>query len=232
MKNVVILAGLSISLSACVASTAPPQVMHTPSNFRQIPIQSAPPAEGSLYSQGMENSLYTDMRARNTGDVITILIEENLKGAKNASTSASKTSDMNLGLTGILGLEFNEAMQPNYKGTVDAKKAIGGTTTDSFDGSGKTSRDASLRGTVSARVLQVLPDGNLFVEGTRELKINNETQYLVLSGVVRPKDVTPDNTISSTKLADARIEYTGEGVLSDKQSPGWLGRILGAVAPF
>ncbi len=226
-----ILACSALLLSAC-AGTAPPQVMHTPSNFRQIPIQSAPPAEGSLYSPGTESSLYSDMRARNTGDVITILIEENLRGTKNASTSTSKKSDMNLGLTGILGLEFNEAMQPNYKGTVDATKAIGGASSDSFNGSGKTSRDASLRGTVSARVLQVLPDGNLFVEGTRELKINNETQFLILSGVVRPKDVTPDNTISSTKLADARIEYTGAGTLSEKQSPGWLGRILGTVAPF
>jgi flagellar L-ring protein precursor FlgH len=107
-----------------------------------------------------------------------------------------------------------------------------GTSKDTFKGTGKTSRDGNLKGTISARVVDVFPDGNLMIEGTRELKINSESQYLILSGIVRPKDIKSDNTISSTKLADARIAYTGGGSLSEKTSPGWFSRLLGVFAPF
>ncbi|MDD3553704.1 MAG: flagellar basal body L-ring protein FlgH [Deltaproteobacteria bacterium] len=222
---------LLLGLAGC-ATSSPPEAMLKPT-VREIPVVQAPPAEGSLFIPNQESSLYGDFRARNVGDVVTILIQENLKGSKDVSTKTSRNSDMNVGLTGVAGLEFVEQVQPGYPGsTINPSTAIGGGTKDTFDGSGKTSRNSSLTGTISARVVQVLPDGNLVVEGTRELKINNETQYLILSGVVRPKDLSPDNTIPSTRIADARMEYTGGGVLSEKQSPGWLARILGSVSPF
>ncbi|OEU71293.1 MAG: hypothetical protein BA864_02365 [Desulfuromonadales bacterium C00003093] len=193
--------------------------------------------EGSLFNPNQNPSLIADFRARHVGDVVTILIKENLKGAKNVKTKTGRKSDMNIGLSGILGLEFEKRMYPHFENSppgaeVDATKAIGGSSTDNFDGSGNTSRDAFLTGTVSARILRVLPGGNLIVQGTRELKINNETQYLILSGVIRPQDIDADNTISSTRLADARIEYTGGGALSEKQSPAWFARILGMIALF
>lgn len=197
-----------------------------PSSLYNIPIPQIPPREGSLFSASREGSLYSDFRARNVGDVVTILIAENLKAANDAATQTQKDSSANLGLTGILGLIFSK------NSTVTPANTIGGSATDKYNGNGKSSRNASFTGTISARVAQVLPDGSLLVEGSRELKINNETQYLILSGVVRPKDLAPDNTVSSTRIADARIEYTGGGVLSDKQGPGWLVRLLDTVAPF
>ena len=222
-------------LLACAPRATPPQTMG-PATLRQIPHPSYDRAEGSLFSPGCQTSLVADFRARHVGDVVTILIEENMKGSKNVKTQTQRKSEMNIGLSGIFGLDFEKRMNPRYKKSpgksVDAAKALGGATTDKFDGSGKTSRDASLTGTISARITQILPGGNLLIEGSRELRINNETQYLTISGIIRPQDISPDNTVSSTRLADARIGYTGGGVLSEKQSPAWFARILGLMALF
>ncbi|NDY42264.1 flagellar basal body L-ring protein FlgH [Dissulfurirhabdus thermomarina] len=220
-------------LSAGCAGTANPVAPAALAPTRPPVYSAAPahPAEGSLFTPDLSASLVADFRARRVGDVLTIEIEEDLKGAKNVKTQSDRKSSTDVGLTGFLGLKLDENVQPDLPG-FDASKALGGSTESAFDGSGKTSRDASLTGTVSARVVQVLPDGNLMVQGARELRINNETQYLILTGVIRPKDIQPDNTVSSTRLADARIEYTGSGVLSDNQRPGWLARLVSALAPF
>ncbi|MGB9712551.1 MAG: flagellar basal body L-ring protein FlgH [Dissulfurimicrobium sp.] len=225
--NIAAMAAAMMTLSGCAGVSQPQRPMTpVPSSFYEIPVPREHPHEGSLFTPGREGSIYSDFRARNVGDVITILIAENLKAANDAATQTQKDSNANLGLTGILGLIFSK------NSTVNPSNTIGGSATDKYNGSGKSSRNASFTGTISARVVQVLPDGNLLVEGSRELKINNETQYLTLSGVVRPKDLSSDNTVPSTRLADARIEYTGGGVLSDKQGPGWLVRLLDMVAPF
>ncbi len=102
----------------------------------------------------------------------------------------------------------------------------------SFSGSGETSRTESLDATVQAMVRQVLPNGNLFIEGYRVVTVNDEEQYLYVSGVARPHDIDESNEISSSHLADANIEFTGSGSISDQQSPGWLSQILGFVWPF
>ncbi len=209
------------------AQVIPPRPRHIP----QPP--PAPPPGAIFDTNSHSNMLVSDFRARNIGDVITILIEENLAASKDVKTKTDRKSDYSLGLTGILGLQFEKTMQPKFdNGTVSASKAIGGSVSDKFDGSGATSSGTKLNGTVSARVVQVLPGGNLLIEGSRELNVNNETQYIILTGIVRPKDISSDNTISSTKIADARLSYTGAGQLSEKQHQGWMQRILGMVAPF
>ncbi len=223
----------AILTAGCAQNMQPP-----PPSLGMTRIPSPPPVqrqtlqEGSLYTSDRGASLISDFRARYVGDVITIVIAENLKGSKDVNTQTQRQSEMNVGLSGILGLDFRKRMEPKYNATIDATKAIGGSTTDKFQGTGKTSRNASLTGTISARIVEVLPGGNLMIQGTRALRINNETQYLTLSGVVRPQDIAPDNTVSSTKIADAKIEYTGGGVLSEKQSPAWFARLLGLIALF
>jgi flagellar L-ring protein precursor FlgH len=227
--------GLScLFLTGCAGTLHTGQPQPQPTSFRTIPTpEPMPAAEGSLFNPNQETSFYSDFRARHIGDVVTIVIQENLKGSKNVNTQTARDSDMNLGLTGIMGLEFTKRVGPRYPdATLDPTNAVGGSTTDSFKGSGKTSADASLTGTISARVVQLLPGRNLLIEGSRELRINNETQYLIISGVIRPQDLGPDNTVPSTRIADARIEYTGGGVLSEKQNPAWFARMLGAMAPF
>ncbi|MBW2106904.1 MAG: flagellar basal body L-ring protein FlgH, partial [Deltaproteobacteria bacterium] len=114
-------------------------------------------------------------------------------------------------------------------GTDDLIKAGLGS---SFDGKGSSDRDGHVKAYISAVVINVLPNGNLYINGKREIKVNHETQYIALSGIIRPEDITPSNEISSTYVADARILYSGIGPVADKQKPGWLGRIIDHVWPF
>ncbi len=219
-------------LSAC-ATTTPPAPMKAdlaPCDVAPLVIPTPKPKEGSLFRPGMGASLVSDFRARRIGDVVTIKIVENLKGSKDVKTQRQRQSQFNIGLSGLLGLNLKKGVS-SLTG-FDPSQVIGGTTNDKFNGNGQTSRNTSLVGTISARVIKVLPGGNLVIRGVRQLRINDETQYLVITGIARPQDIAPDNTILSTRLADARIEYTGGGVLSEAQKPGWLARILGVLSPF
>ena len=236
--NIVVTILVSIWISGCGlgARNTPPRL--APIAPTSLPDPEAgtahqTPGDGSLFREGRAVNLVSDFRARHIGDVVTIILQENMKGAKDVTTSTAEQTDFNFGLSGIFGFELKDRVGNRYPNeTVDPLNAFGGQVKDAFNGSGKTSRDASLTGTISARVIEVLPGGNLLISGTRALKINNETQYLTISGVVRPADISPDNTVSSTKIAEARIEYTGTGVLADKQRPGWFSRVLSVMLPF
>ena len=109
---------------------------------------------------------------------------------------------------------------------------VGATVANSMQGSGTVTRNGSLTATISAIITEILPSGNLKIEGRRSVTVNNEEQIMVLRGVVRPQDINFDNTIPSTLIADAAISYTGEGVVADEQRKGWLGKILSKVWPF
>jgi len=109
---------------------------------------------------------------------------------------------------------------------------INANTKNDFDGSGETTRGGSLTATITARVVDVLPNGNLALEGKREISINNETKEILVQGIVRPRDLAYDNSVYSTQIADAKIIYTGVGILGEKQKPGWLARIVDGVWPF
>ncbi len=222
--------GLLISGCATTRPPVPIKADMAPCNITPLVIPTSKPQEGSLFHPGTEASLVSDFRARRVGDVVTIDIVENLKGSKDVQTQTQKQSQFNLGLSGLLGLDLKKGV--NSMTGFDPAQTIGGSTNSKFNGNGKTTRNSSLIGTVSARVVKVFPGGNLLIRGVRQLRINDETQYLVITGIARPQDITPDNSILSTKLADARIEYTGSGVLSEDQRPGWLARILSVLSPF
>ena len=101
-----------------------------------------------------------------------------------------------------------------------------------INGDGETTRDNTMTATISARVIDVTMDGNMVIQGYREVKTNNETQHIILSGIIRPQDISSDNSVLSSYIADARIEYSGTGVLTDKQRPGWFARVFDVVWPF
>ena len=109
---------------------------------------------------------------------------------------------------------------------------VGAETSEKHDGTGSTSRSSELTAVLTAKVIDVLPNGNLLIDGRREVIVNNETQLISLSGTVRPEDIGPNNTVLSTYIADAKITYTGEGVIGDKQRVGWFVKIMDAVWPF
>jgi flagellar L-ring protein precursor FlgH len=120
----------------------------------------------------------------------------------------------------------------NSNANLGGKLAIGGESASTLKGAGDTSRGGTLQARLTARVVRVLDNGNLLIEGRRQLTLNAEDQFIVITGVIRPEDIAADNWVLSSNIADARILYTGSGVLADKQHPGWMTRALDWVWPF
>ncbi len=191
------------------------------------------PVEGSLWSEMSEVSLFQDMKARKVGDTVTVRIVEDPEAELNANTKTSRSSSLEASKLKFLGYmkalaEKNSRLAQN-PGTDDLMLASLGM---KHDGKGSTDRDGHVKAYISAVVEKVLFNGNLYISGQREVRVNNETQYITLSGVVRPKDITSSNEVSSSFIADARITYSGSGPVADKQRVGWLGRVLDYVWPF
>lgn len=208
----------------------------TPKKVEVRPPVQAPMEEvrtaGSLWAgETSRNSLFVDTRARGVGDIVTIRVSENSKGSKSAATDTSRKSSTAAGITDFFGASQDLGLDKLYGG-VGFRPSVAADSSSSFKGDGNTSRSSLLEADITARVIEVLPNGNLSIEGRREIVVNNEEQIMVLGGVIRPEDISSSNTVLSTYIADARIEYTGEGILADKQSPGWFTRILDKVWPF
>jgi flagellar L-ring protein precursor FlgH len=115
---------------------------------------------------------------------------------------------------------------------MDLSKLLNASVSSKFNGSGSTTRKENLNATITARVIDVLANGNMLIEGRRNVLVNNEDQIIILTGTVRPRDVTPDNLVNSNLIADARIAYSGKGIISDRQQPGWLMGVIDKVWPF
>jgi len=224
-----------ILLTGCAAW--PTNTSHVPEIKRiqepQFP-EYIPPKieEGSLWSEMRGITLYPDRRARKAGDIVTVRIVEDPEAELNANTKTSRSSSIDaklkfLGYMKALAEKNSRlAQDPGKDELIKAGLGL------SFDGKGSSDRDGHIKAYVSAVVVKVLQNGNLYINGKREIKVNNETQYITLSGIIRPEDVSPANEISSTYVANAKITYSGIGPLADKQKPGWLGRIIDHVWPF
>ncbi len=188
---------------------------------------------GSLWAgETSRSSLFTDTRARGVGDIVTVRVSENSKGTKSATTDTSRKSSTAAGITDFFGAPLDFGLDKLYGNRGGFSPTVAADSSISFKGDGNTSRSSLLEADITARVIELLPNGNLAIEGRREIVVNNEEQIMVLSGVIRPEDISSSNTVLSTYIADARIEYTGKGILADKQSPGWFIRILDKVWPF
>jgi len=191
------------------------------------------PEEGSLWSEMSEAGLFQDMKARKVGDIVTVRIIEDPEAELNANTKTSRTSSIDAAKLKFLGY-MKALAEKNSRLAQDpgTDNLISASLSTAFDGKGSSDRDGHVKAYITAVVEKVLFNGNLYISGQREIRVNNETQYITLSGVVRPKDITSSNEVSSTYVADARITYSGNGPVADKQKPGWLGRILDHVWPF
>jgi len=181
-------------------------------------------------SQGLW--LFRDLRAREVGDIVTVNIVEVAKASKLATTKTARQSDIDMGIPQFFGYQEYVKKKAAESAAFDPNHLIVAHTTNDFDGSGATARDETMTASMSARVMDVLPNGNLVIRGSRQVRVNLEDQVIVLSGIIRPEDITVDNTILSSFVADAKIEYYGNGVVSEKQRPGWLARLLDYVWPF
>lgn len=235
--RLLIAAAALVALAGCVRPGQDESVLPTitppPSESDEMADSQNNP--GSLFDPGDAEYLFSDSRARRVGDIVLVNIVESSRAENRADTETGRESTMNLSVdswfsNASFGVSpFRRTLAPDG---VTGQPFVDVSSTSDFEGTGQTSRQSNISATVAARVVNVLPGGLLQVEGAREIRVNNETQIVVVRGLVRPRDIGSDNSIYSTHMADARIEYYGEGILADKQKPGWLVRILDNVWPF
>jgi flagellar L-ring protein precursor FlgH len=199
---------------------------YDPGEYAKDQHESAAP--GSFWNAATP-SLFEDLRASRIGDILIVIIDEQSKGEGDATTSLSKKSGMDVGITSFLGLVAG--IQRRYP-DVDPSALIKLASSSDFSGEGATSRTGKLEGRLAVRVRQVLPNGDLFIEGHKVILLNEEELHFYVSGVVRQSDVSPDNSLLSSLIADAQVEFSGRGVVADQQKPGWLHRLLNKYSPI
>jgi flagellar L-ring protein precursor FlgH len=181
-------------------------------------------SEGSLWSgSGYRSNLFRDSKARYIDDVVTIRVSETTQAAASADAKNTKSTSASAGFDNLFGLE---------KAISELPTMVNGKSDTSFEGKGSTSRATALQTNLTARVVDVLPNGYLLVEGIREVRVNNENQTVHLTGVVRPDDISRNNIVLSSSVAQMSVRVEGKGIASQPIKPGWLFRILNGVMPF
>ena len=179
---------------------------------------------GSLWTNsGQYSNLFRDMKARYVNDVVTIQVSETTQAVTSADASAKRSSSMSNGIDQLVGLQG---------GVKELPALVSASGQTRFDGQGTTSRATQLRTTLTARVADVLPNGYLVVEGKREVRVNNENQTVLLSGIIRPSDITKNNVVPSSSVAQMSVQVQGKGTVSQPLKPGWLYQILHGILPF
>ena len=177
-------------------------------------------SNGAIYSTSSPGLFSSDKRAHQVGDILTVQLSETFSSTKSITSQTAKEDAIGaeVGPTGILR---------NFAG-------IGGNVSksNSFKGSGSASQSNSLTGFISATVVKVYPNGNLEIKGQKRLRLTDGSEYIRLSGIVRPQDISASNTVSSNLIAEAQIEYVGSGTLSNEARPGWGSRLFRAISPF
>ncbi|MET0121808.1 MAG: flagellar basal body L-ring protein FlgH [Candidatus Thiodiazotropha sp. 6PLUC9] len=203
--------------------------------IRPVVPPQAPTGNGAIYQSGYEQAWFEDRRARRVGDLLTVQLVESTQANKSASTTTAKSSSTSM-TNPVL---FGQAMQFNVPGFMpiannkDVNLGFDLSAANDFSGDGSASQSNALSGSITVSVIEVLPNRNLYVRGEKRIGINQGTEYVRLSGIVRPSDITPSNTVNSTRIADPTITYKGEGALADANSMGWLSRFFNSVlSPF
>ena len=220
---------LSAALFAGCATTPtlpPPPPKYIPEKEASGEVRTA----NSLWRD--TGSILEDFRARRVNDLLTINVLESMSGSGGADTATSRNSSLDASVTAFFGMPLDLNKSNLYGKGHTFSPTVSGEMTDDFAGKGTTNRTGTIVGTITARVVEVMPNGTLSIESRKDITINNEKQTMVLRGSVRPEDISVSNTILSTKVADAEIYLVGDGVLQDKQKPGWLVRIIDNIWPF
>lgn len=190
---------------------------------------------GSLFSDsGTSAHLFADNRARNVGDIVMVKIVETTKAKNKADTTAERKNSNELSVGAAFGRNTVSPLMMGsvLTGKVGVDPVLSSTTNTKNDATGETKRENYVTASIGARVVQVMPNGVMQVAGAQEIRVNDETQYMVVSGLIRSSDVGSDNSVLSTQMADSKIDYYGKGTLADKQKSGWLTRLLDNFWPF
>lgn len=210
---------LGIVSAICViatvgCSTSPGVSDPAYASVRPVDSKPLPIDTGSIYKSGYGIKLFEDSKATKVGDILTVLLLEKTNASKSAKTKTKKDTDVNVAAPIVLGKGVLKNGVPILQTELGAKRK--------FDGEGDTTQSNSLTGTISVTVAEVLSNGNLVIRGEKLITLNTGVEHIRLSGIVRPQDVTPDNTIHSSQIANARIVYGGEGPIAEVNRKGWF----------
>ncbi len=219
-----VLSSLLLSVAAVLAGcqSVPPTNVHQPMTARPVPRPDLAHNNGAIFNPVVSRSLFEDRRARYVGDTLTINIVENTSASTNSSSSANRSSSLSASVPTITGLPGK-----NFQGL-----AASATTENDFAGKGAAAAKNVFTGTITVTVIEVLENGNLLVAGEKQVAIGHGQEYIRLSGVVNPTFISATNTIASSRVADARVEYKESGYISEAQVMGWLARFFLSFMPF
>lgn len=207
-------------LAGCQTINPTVDIRH-PTTRPPVVAQPVRATNGAIYHASVQ-PFFEDRRARQVGDTITITIAEKLSATQKSNSSVEKTGGTSLDVPLIKGLPGKSFQGASVSATSDNK----------FEGKGEATSNNVFEGSITVTVIDVLPNGHLIVAGEKQIGINRDVQVIRLSGVVNPVTIMAGNSVSSTQVADARIEYRGRGALNEAQAPGWLARFFLTVAPF
>jgi len=190
-----------------------------------IPQVYAKPESGAIFAAGNEIRLFEDRKAGRVGDILTIRLVEQTRASKDSATSTSKESGAELTNPTVFGRPVTRGGVPILEGSLEGSR--------SFDGSGSSSQSNSLTGEITVTVIEQMPSGNLVVEGEKWLTINQGREFIRVRGVIRPTDILTDNSVFSTRIANAQIAYSAKGALADANRMGLLARFFNSpIFPF
>ena len=194
---------------------------------------------GSIYDEKSSGFFASDRRANNVGDILTVTLNESLSASKSTTNTTTKADTFGVTLPPLFS---NGAGTRSVANQLDNKLGIGNGGVDSadftaganqsFSGAGTAAQTNTLTGSMTVTVIRVYPNGNLEIKGQKKLILNDGSEYLRLSGIIRPEDISAGNTISSSNIADAKITYTNAGVYATSTKPGWLSKIFREITPF
>ncbi|MCK9187589.1 flagellar basal body L-ring protein FlgH [Acidithiobacillus sp.] len=228
--RVVMVVGCLFSLGACATLKGHRDLKP----LTPLPIPAKPeslaahPANGAIWQTGTNVSLFNDNRANRIGDLITVLIQENSSASNNTNTAINTSDSLNAALTNFFGIT------PAFGSVAGSpfSPSMGATSGQKYGGTGATTQSNTFTAMLEVTVVRVQGNGNLVIEGSKEVLLNGGHEYIRVAGIVRPADVTPQNTILSTQIADARVEYSGDGSIYSAARMPWLARFFLSLWPF
>jgi len=230
MKKLLIFTITVFMLTSCVKRVSYYNPKKRKINEIEVEHKEKELSDNSLWSERSSNiSFFTEIKAHKLNDIIQVLVSENDAAQKKAGTKLKRKSDTDFGATNLFGLlKTFQGKHPNM--TLD--DLVKASSKNDFEGSGDTSRTETIDAKITVIIKKVFDSGNLFIEGEKVTLVNGEEQHLYLSGIIRPEDISHENTVPSDRIAEMQIEFAGRGVVSDKQTPGFGSRIVDWVWPF
>jgi flagellar L-ring protein precursor FlgH len=216
----IVVIGLLGVLAAC-AQLPHHDIVTGPTTAEPVP-PPPPPSNGSAFQMAYNKPLFEDRQPRHIGDILTVVIDEKLDATKSSAANASRE--------GSIG--FKPAQVPKAFGSIFKDQGADISASNDFEGKGGANASNAFNSRITVTVRQVLPNSNLKVAGEKQIGINRGTEYLLFSGTVDPRTIRADSTVTSTQVADARLEYYGKGYISEAEQMGWLQRLILNLEPF